>query len=221
MLPAFASTNGAICELEPFVAYQSGAGAAANQAVWLFGTHSLICTTGTTGTGYIRLAHLQYGNPFTTTKSKDLTYSALIPAGSTLPVTQASTTQMGWMSWTYGVPALATEGMFFQASAALGNWEAVVKNAGGETKVDTGVAIATSSTVILWRIFYDSDALATKFYIDGTLVATITNATRVVGSVVLQMVAQIFKSAGINAMQLSLTNMSYDMEDTVLSGHDY
>jgi hypothetical protein len=205
-LPAFVSTNGAICELEPWVAYQGGTGAQVQQLVAL-GVAGFSVATGTTTTGYSAIESLQRDNLFATTRSMQqrATLNVL-----NLPSTEAYTAQLGFI---VGAPALATLGMYFQLSAANANWEAIVKNGAGTTTIDTGVLAATGlSPIPVYRIFYDSTSLSTKFYIDGTLVATVPNATRTPDATIYPMVLSIRKSAGTTLAAIVVAGHAYDVE---------
>lgn len=68
-------------------------------------------------------------------------------------------------------PVEPTDGYYFRAlnDAAPVNWEAVKQDTGVETAVDTGVLFDTDPHD--FKILADGDNV--KFYIDGTLVATI------------------------------------------------
>lgn len=213
------TTDGALCDLEPWVVLtNAAAGCGVIQAVSAFGIQCFIISLGTTTTGRTAIYHTQYRNVFKPTREMKSTFTF---SPSLLPATEALTLQAGFMT---GLPALATHGMYFQASAASANYRAIVRDAGVETSsnIDTLIPIAIAAEPPVFHIHYDPDAAATKFYIDGDLVATILNSTRVITTdTVLQMAYNGIKSAGTTAG--GFTNLryhTYDIEAEEVTGFD-
>jgi hypothetical protein len=205
-------TTATICDLEPWVPTFSGASAVVGQAALIIGSFGFLFTTGTTNAGIASAVSLDGTAQFDVTKSMDFRAYAGVGA---LPSVEAFNCQIGWCK---GAGTLATDGMYFQPSAASANWRAIVKNAAGETDVDTGV-LAVIGTFHTFRVHYDSVALSTKFYMDEVLVATTTNATRV-NDAIERMTAtfSIIKSAGTTGAVLTAKHFSYEIEDSALAG---
>lgn len=212
------TTDNTLCDNETwYVMTDAAAGAGVSQFAWV-GAQAFIISTGTTTTGRAAIVSTQYLNLFDPTLSMDVRFKG---GTSALPSVEAYTIQIGFLE---GLPALATGGMYFQLSAASANWRAIVRDDGVETSsnLDTGVVGAVDNAPAnqkVFRVFYDSDpaVLATKFYINGSLVATIANSTRVLDTGTnLQMAISIIKSAGTTAAGFAVSQNTYDIETAPL-----
>lgn len=185
-------TNDTLIGNEPFVGYINGADAVINNGAGTYFVPCLQLDTGTTNAGYATALHTNFPHLFVPGVSDlDARFLVLLP---TLPValSQDYTIQVGFIT---GVPALATRGMYFELTGASPNWQKVVKNAGGTTTVDTGIAATTSAVTL--RIKYDPVATETKFWIDGVSSPAIDDSTRVVDFLsLLGMAVQIRKTFG-------------------------
>jgi hypothetical protein len=211
------TTDATLCDLEPWQTLTNAATGTICLQFTAVGVQCFLISTGITTTGRMAIVHTQWRNEFNASRSMQTVFDAALTA---LPSVEAYTIQMGFMT---GLPALATHGMYFQASAASANWRAVVRNAGVETSsnIDTGVALQVG-VIPIFRIHYDPVALATKFYIDGALVATVLNSTRVITlATSLQMAYSIIKSAGTTSVGITnITNHKYEIETAPLTGFD-
>ncbi len=216
-LPTFSGTNGAICGLEPYISYFSGTGASVVQFAGFLYVNSLGLLTGTTTTGYAAIQHLEYPNTFDPNKHWECIFQGGF--NGVLPNVEASTAQIGFTG--AAVTALATGGMYFEATEASPNWWAVVRaNPANVTKKDTGVAY-TNDTDIRFKVVFDPtpDPKETRFYINETLVATTIPSERIVALfTLLQMTAQIRKTAGTTAAGMAFTDHSYAIETAELVG---
>ena len=215
-LPTFSATNGAICGLEPWIAYFSGTAASVLQYAGFLGLNGLGLNTGTDTTGYASIQHLQYPTIFDPNKNYQCIYKGGLQS---LPSVEAFTAQIGF---TTVATALATAGMYFEASEASANWQAVVRaNSGaGVTKKDTGVALAVDTNK-RFKIVFDptSEANEARFYINEVLVATTLGTERLVPALTgLQMAAQIRKTAGTTAAGMAFTDHSYAIQTAELAG---
>lgn len=76
--------------------------------------------------------------------------------------------------WTANPP---TNGIFFERLAADTNWFAVCRSGGVQTRTDTGVAFSTNWITLEYR----RDASSVAFFVNGSLVATITTNIPVAG----------------------------------------
>jgi len=210
------TTDNTLCDLEPwYVLTNAAAGAGVSQFAWL-GSQAFILLTGTTTTGRTAIVSTQYTNLFDPTLSMDQRFKGGVSA---LPSVESYTIQIGFLE---ALPGLATGGMYFQLSAASANWRAIVRDDGVETSsnLDTGVVGSIDNSPAnqkVFRIFYDAAEEETKFYIQGTLVATITNATRVLDTgTALQMAISIIKSAGTTSAGYAVSQHSYDLQQAPL-----
>ncbi len=100
----------------------------------------------------------------------------------------------------------------YQYNVNGGNWEAVVRQASTETAADTGVAPSTTEFQNLeWYVNDDADEIT--FYIDGTLVATVT--TNIPSVDEFQnlgfMPINIVKSAGTTLRSVELDYFGYEI----------
>jgi len=208
------AVDGTVAQLEKFLVNRGGAGSQVYNGSFLLGSTCLSMTTGTDTTGYCCVTHFEYPIRFDPTKEYDQTWSAFHSALPT--VGEASTTQIGFL---VGAPALAAQGMYFYLDELSNNWYYAVKNAGGTTSATTTIAgsIDNASPQAL-RVHYDPVAASTKFYIDGTLRGTVTNATRVVGTTqALAMGMSIRKSAGIAGNIFVAYHHSFNIQRSVLA----
>jgi len=102
-----------------------------------------------------------------------------------------------------------TDGIYFEYDRTNSvNYIAVCEASGTRTEVDTGVAVSTTSTV--WpkqRIIVNADATSVTFYIDGSLVATIT--TNIPSSASHQPYFGIFKSTSTAAQNILYLDYIY------------
>jgi hypothetical protein len=217
-LAAFSYTNGAVTDLEPWTAHFSGTDAGVLNAKDVLSVNAIIVSTGSTTTGYAAIQHMQYPIIFNPNYAMEITWRGGFNS-SNLPTTEASTAQIGFAT---AATALATAGMYFEATGASPNWFAVVRNNSLAlvTKKDTGIAYSLDFTK-RFKIIFDPtpDAIETRFYIDETLVSTIIPSETIVASLTaLRMVAQIRKSAGTTATGLAIFDHSYDVEADVLAG---
>lgn len=204
---AFSGTDAALCDLEPYTCFKAAGGAVAQFAAFGTAPPSLVLNTGTATNEYACIRHSLYPTFFDPTLEYIDIFSFAITA---LPSTEAYTLQTGFI---VGAPALATQGMYLQLSAADAQFQCVVKDAGGETLVDTGITAAIAPAKYVRKIHYDPVALSTKFYLDGVLVGTIANSTRVVATnQLLGMAASIRKSAGTTAASLITDGHYYDLD---------
>jgi hypothetical protein len=201
------NTDNTLCGLENWLTNLSGAGTEVSQFAWL-GVQAFYISTGTTSTGRCAIISTQYANIFDPSRS----WETIVSLGvSAQPSVEAYTAQIGYIK---GLPALATDGIYFQLSAASANWRAIVRDDGVETNTDTTVSGVGAH---VGRIFYDADALATKFYINGALVATVPNATRVIDTGdSLQMAYSIIKSAGTTSTSIATQGHYYKNEEATL-----
>lgn len=210
--PAQSIANGAICGLEEWYANFGGAGASVLSTNFL-GITALALGTGTTTTGNANITNMRYVKYSSSLDMDCRNFFAL----SALPSTEAYTSQIGYI---LGSPALATVGQYFECDNGSANWFACKKNAGGTTRIDTGVAVVIGNSPVM-RIYQDISESATKYYINDmdTPVATIPLATRpITDGTLLQMVFSIRKSAGTTSTTLSAFIHTYNNETTPLVG---
>jgi len=211
-LDAYVGVTNTLFSLEPYIVNFAGTSSAANQGASISGIASVLLSTGTAATGNsaIRLA----GATVTFLSTQEYTATFLLST-SVLSGAETGHQQIGFSST---FPALVNLGMYFEQTDASANWFACVKNAGGTERVDTLITsvIAVPQT---YRIHYDPVATATKFYIDGTLVATILNSTRVLADATpLYQVLMARKTGGANPPALFLASHSYDIPKIGVSG---
>lgn len=205
---AFSSTNGGTLDLEPYLVTQSGTGAGVSQgAPSQFGRPAAVMTTGTDTNGYVSVQHLFGGFAFAPGTSNFDHRMQVLPAN--LSVTgQVYYFVTGYMLLS---GSTITQGMYFAIFPDEANYKCIVKDAAGETQTDSGVAVQTSTPVVL-RVWYDPAALATKFYINGTLVQTILDTTRAVDLfTVLRAGSLLFKSSGTTARTVQLRRHSINV----------
>lgn len=205
---AFTSTNGGTLDLEPYLVTQSGTGAGVSQgAPSQFGRPAAVMTTGTDTNGYVSVQHLFGGFAFAPGTSNFDHRKQVLPAY--LSVTgEVYYFVTGYMLLS---GSTITQGMYFAIFPDEANYKCIVKDAAGETQTDSGVAVQTSTPVVL-RVWYDPAALATKFYINGTLVQTILDTTRAVDLfTVLRAGSLLFKSSGTTARTVQLRRHTIDV----------
>jgi len=133
----------------------------------------------------------------TTTMSLEIKYQ--VQTLST--VTEEFIDRVGWHN--SSTSAAPTNGVYFEYDRLNfgANWQAVTNKAGTITRDDTGVAVAANTWVFLHiRVVNDTSA---QFFINGTLVDTITTSIPNASSNACGIVLQKIKSAGTTA-RLSL-----------------
>jgi len=132
-------------------------------------------STGTTATGYSNMA-AQSGNVIgRTVLVNGNIYGAFDAAVSALSNgTETYTAYAGYVSAT---PTVDTNGVYFRYTDAdsSGNWIAVAKSGASKTEVDTGIPVVARSNSGGYHdlVIHYTDT-EVKYYIDATLVATIT-----------------------------------------------
>jgi hypothetical protein len=208
--PTFSATDGALIDLEPWVARINGSGAAVLTGKFL-GVNGLILATGTTTTGYAVIEHTMA--PFLFAPANNMTAVFRGGLSAILPSVEAFTVQIGFRD---GGAALATVGLYFQASAGSLNWRAVTNTGSGISNVDTGIPITIDATK-RFKIVRDAVLDVTRFYIDETLVHTSTPG-RVDALSPLKMMATIHKSAGTTLAGIGIYEHSYAVQTTALVG---
>lgn len=203
----FQGTDAALCDLEPYTAYKAAGGLIVQYAVSTISPSCFVVSTGTATNEYACIRHSVYPIFFDPTLEYIDIFAFTVTA---LPSVEAYTFQSGFI---VGAPALASQGMYLQLSAADAQFQCVVKGAGGETLVDTGITAAIAPTKYVRKIHYDPTAPAsTKFYINGALVGTILNTDRVVATnQLLGMATSIRKSAGVNPASFVTDSHYYDI----------
>lgn len=209
------TTDSSPFDLEPYLVNLGGAAAVAGNSAGLFYKRPAASLgTGTDTTGYSSISHMEYPLAFDPAKEYDQTWDISHVALPT--VGQASQTQVGFI---VGAPALASQGMYFYLDAGSNNWFYAVKDAGGTTSADTTVAGTTGATTQALRVHYDpSGTPSTKFYVDGTLCATVLNSDRVVATnQELGMVVSIRKSAGTSANIAIAWNHKFSIQRSILA----
>lgn len=99
---------------------------------------------------------------------------ALIQFAAVSDASQGYTTRLGMILQSVTGTVDPTNGIFFRQNHANngGRWEAVCRASSTETVVDTGVAASTDKCLFEIRINAGNNSIT--FYINGTLVATIT-----------------------------------------------
>ncbi|MAT91394.1 MAG: hypothetical protein CME59_02210 [Halioglobus sp.] len=176
----FTSSDGDDFGKDPYTVNQSGTGAGATVTNFLGQVVTL--TTGSSSTGRVSLKSSMAVSFWAGNRSFDQSW--MCGTSDTDPVSNGHHYYVGFLST---VTAVNPQGMFFELTPSSNNWHAVVRNAGGVTKTDTGVAGSTTNKT--FRIVYDHDDAETRFYIDGALEATILDSTRVMANFTLMEMA--------------------------------
>lgn len=104
--------------------------------------------------------------------------------------------------------AESTDAIYFRYTHSVnaGNWQAVTRRNNVETAVDTGIAASTTD----WRVFdiiVNSDGTSVAFYIDQTLVATIT--TNIPGDASRGFAAGIFFLRSVGTLTFNCVDSDY------------
>lgn len=162
---------------------QTGTGAASTTQPWQFAGNP-------TGSGFIRVA---LG---TTATGRSAWFSTILITfyprigalffrirGRLMNLSDATNTYTAWLGMPDVISAAPTNGIFFRYTHSVngGRWQAVCRNTGVETAVDTGIAGSTSADQT-FEIRGSADGATFTFYIDDALVATITTNLPAVGT---------------------------------------
>ena len=132
----------------------------------------LLLTTGTTTTGYSAYDTFNSSNTFRYDDGETVFEAAVrLPVLST--VTDEYSFAIGGSPQNNGV--LGNDGaMFYYKRVSYGaNWQAVTRNTASQTTTDTAVAVAANTWVRL-TLIVNAAGTSVTYYINGTLVATIT-----------------------------------------------
>lgn len=106
--------------------------------------------------------------------------------------------------------AAPVDGFYFRSPAGAGNWTAVVEDDNSETTAGTGVAYDANGAYHSFVIKH-IPGTGVRFWIDGSIVATITTGLPDNGAVLSQRGVGIFKSAGAVSRTVSVDAMSWDV----------
>lgn len=202
----FTSTSGGYVGLEPFVAYQSGAGA--QIGCILFGVNLMTLTTGSTTTGVAAMANIFENWYAAATKSLDQRARFNLSIGA--PATNGHTVYCGFAN---DISAADPLGAYFKCNPGGNTWHCIVRNAGGVEDQDSLVTVDTTPHV--FRVFYDKAATAWKFYIDDmvTPVKTILNSTRVLAdATAMKMICSIRNSSTGAARTMTVSGHSFEQD---------
>ncbi len=187
----------------------SGTGAQVAQDAGLSILGSAGLSTGTTAAGRCALnsaaAVLHLFDPASTFALGARVKVPVVSDGS-----QTYQIRSGIMSTLAGTP---TDGFYFRSPAGAGNWDAVVRAASVDTVVSTGTAYDANGAYHTLVVTYDPTFKA-RFWIDGTLVATITTGLPANGANLTNRGVGIFKSVGTTARVVSVDAMSWNLPDS-------
>lgn len=156
---------------------QTGTGAASTAQPWQFGGNP-------SGSGHVRVA---LGTTATGRSAWFSTYLSSVYSrigaikyrikGGLMSLSTGTDTYTAYLGLFDAVSAVPTFGMFFRYTHSVngGRWEAICKNGGSETVVDTGVTASVPTTTLdTFEIRGSADGNTFTFYINDALVATIT-----------------------------------------------
>lgn len=213
--PAFASSTGGTLDLEPYLVTQSGTGASASQlgaagiGAPSFGRPGLLLSTGTTNTGYVVVEHL-VGPLLFVAGTSNYDYRAEVQLIDLPTVDEAYTLEIGF--FLLGSAPAFTQFMGFRVSQSSTEWRTVVTDAAGDTTPASGVTAQTATTTAM-RVWYDNATAKTRYYINGTELASITDATRSVDAFSLVRAGFILKkTAGTTARKAIVLRHSLDIK---------
>lgn len=205
------STTGETWGADQAEVWADGSGASVAQgSALLFRYGIAICSTGTTSSGYAAITAT--AAPLFLVAASSVFDARFVASASHVPgAVNNFTAQNGLFT---APTAVAAQGVFFRGSNANANWQAVCKNADGETTADTGIACDT--TWRTFRIYYDFNVGDVVFEIDGTEVASIS--TSFPGIIALHGGTSIHKTAGTVNRQMRLDAFSIEILDATGSG---
>lgn len=199
--------SGGILPNEPMAVVFGGGAVLSNPVDTLFSNAVRIATSGTVeGWGYG--FHTEHPALFIPgTSDLDVRVNLALSAAPTSG--QDFITRVGFIKAS-GTKTGVTTGILLEGSYAAGpTWRATVKNAGGTESVDTGVSVTAAAMTL--RVKYEGAAARSRFWINGTEMPPILDATRAVDIFsALRMVCSIEKTVGATSRHLDLYGLKYD-----------
>lgn len=202
---------------EDFICYVGNGGSVRQASPSLLFLSGALLITSTASNGYAGVQHTQGPLYFQGTGVQDWDQQFTFRGNQLSAGGQLSTLRSGFLAFS-AFPTVVSNGMYFEYNESNAAIMACVTNAGTSTKLTTGVNFV-AGTAYTGRVIYDKLAFATKFYLDGNLVQTIPDGTRVAGAGILTMATVLNKTLGAVSHSGIALYHKFKIEQVILANY--